>query len=289
MSVTLLHHRGAGEGEWTAETIVAALEEAGFDPVVVERGDKGWRKAITDSEELVIVAGGDGTVAKAAFLLAGTDVPLAILPTGSGNNIARSLDVMAPLEKIIPRLKGAGTTQLRLCRLKGPWDEDTFVEAIGLGALAQSVLELQEEKLDGDDKLIRGRDSLISAIEAQERLALTIEVDGQTIPGSFLLVEILNLAMIGPNLQLAPRTALRADNICVALLPERDRAEMVDWLVEGGAGVAPLLHVQGKKIEITGGPQPLRLDDKTRDWDGSRVRFRVASSQVQVLRPGEPR
>ena len=46
-----------------------------------------------DFGDAVIVAGGDGTVGKVAKRLAGTDVPLVVLPTGTANNIARSLGI----------------------------------------------------------------------------------------------------------------------------------------------------------------------------------------------------
>ena len=289
MSLTLFHHSGAGEGDWTAEKIMVALREVGFDPRLVERGTKGWKKAVKETDGFVAVAGGDGTVAKVANLVYGTDLPLAILPTGSGNNIARSLGVMAPLEEIFPRLKHARSGPLRLCTATGSFGEKHFVEGYGLGALAYSVLELQEEKLDGDEKLIRGRDSLISSIEAQEPLDVEIRVDGQVVEGDFLLVEILNLPMIGPNIRFVPDTALKGDSLSVALLPEAERGAIVEWLSQGGAGVGPFRHIQGRVIDISGAPQPLRFDDKTRVWDGARVRFEAEPGRVQVLRPSDPK
>lgn len=289
MTVTLFFHPGAGEGSWSSEHILRDLREAGYDPVFVEMGKPGWEDALDATDELVLAAGGDGTIAALATRLGYRDVPIALLPTGSGNNIARSLGVHAPLDEIIPRLPRARHGPLRLCRATGPWGERLFIESVGLGAIAEAVKELQEEELDGDEKLLRGRISVISAIEAQEPLDVSIEVDGTRIEGNFLIVEGMNLPMIGPNLRLVPDTALRGDSLSVALLPVHDRNVMVDWIVAGAAGVSPLRHVQGRRITFAGEPQPLRLEDKTRDWDGSMVRLEAEPHRVDVLRPSEIR
>lgn len=289
MTVTLLFHPGAGEGAWTGGHIMEELRKAGYDPVLVEMSEAGWEEALDGTDELVVVAGGDGTIAGAVTRLGHRNVPIALLPTGSGNNIARSLGVHGSLDDIIPRLPRAKRGPLRLCRATGQWGERLFVESIGLGAIAHAVKELQDEKLDGEEKLLRGRISLIAAVEAQEPLAVSIQVDGERIGGNFLIVEGMNLPMIGPNLRLVPDTALKGDSLSIALLPVDDRAALVAWLAAGAVGVSPLRQVQGRRIVFEGEPQPLRFDDKTREWDGSTVRLEAEPHRLDILRPSEVR
>ena len=50
-------------------------------------------KAVADGCDVVFVCGGDGTVMAAVTAMAGGDVPLAILPAGTGNLLARNLDL----------------------------------------------------------------------------------------------------------------------------------------------------------------------------------------------------
>lgn len=54
-------------------------------------------QAVTDGADLVIAAGGDGTVRACAAALAGTDVPLAIVPCGCANLTAVALGIPARL------------------------------------------------------------------------------------------------------------------------------------------------------------------------------------------------
>jgi diacylglycerol kinase family enzyme len=72
----------------------------GWEPVVAETspGESGLglaRRAVADGAGLVFAAGGDGTVRACAQALAGTGVPLAIVPLGTANLTARALGIPA--------------------------------------------------------------------------------------------------------------------------------------------------------------------------------------------------
>ena len=73
---------------WPALEVVETTEE---DP-----GEGVTRTAVEAGAQLVLSAGGDGTVTSVARGLAGTGVPLGVLPLGTGNLLARNLDL--PLE-----------------------------------------------------------------------------------------------------------------------------------------------------------------------------------------------
>ncbi|HEY2957122.1 MAG TPA: diacylglycerol kinase family protein [Actinomycetota bacterium] len=112
----------------------AALAATGQEVLWLEttRQDPGGglaRKAVADGADLVMVAGGDGTVMACVTALAGTDVPLAVLPGGTGNLLANNLE--------IPReLDGALEVALRGDRRRldvGAVGDDRFVIMCGIG------------------------------------------------------------------------------------------------------------------------------------------------------------
>lgn len=76
----------------------AAWERPGRDIVYqflhgVEDGVEKARRAVEDGVDLVLVVGGDGTFSSIGRVLAGTDVCLGTIPTGSGNGWARHFNV----------------------------------------------------------------------------------------------------------------------------------------------------------------------------------------------------
>jgi YegS/Rv2252/BmrU family lipid kinase len=79
--------------------ICAALAEAGWpEPLWLETtsddpGRGHTRRAIETGVDIVLVCGGDGTVMACANELVGSKVALAILPVGTGNVLARNLDI----------------------------------------------------------------------------------------------------------------------------------------------------------------------------------------------------
>jgi YegS/Rv2252/BmrU family lipid kinase len=67
-------------------------------------------RAVHDECEVVFVCGGDGTVMAAVTALAGCDVPLAILPAGTGNLLARNLELPLNDEETALRIGISGRT-----------------------------------------------------------------------------------------------------------------------------------------------------------------------------------
>ncbi len=91
---------GADDLRRTAEAV--SRQEGWAPPLVIETTEDDPGQAMTEQAlaahvDLVIAAGGDGTVRHVAEVLAGTDVPMGIVPLGTGNLLARNLDL--PLDR----------------------------------------------------------------------------------------------------------------------------------------------------------------------------------------------
>ncbi len=64
------------------------------------------RQAVKDGYDICVAAGGDGTVSAVANGLVGTEVPLGIIPVGTGNGLARELGLPMPPEKACDLIAG---------------------------------------------------------------------------------------------------------------------------------------------------------------------------------------
>ncbi|WGW11222.1 diacylglycerol kinase family protein [Saxibacter everestensis] len=86
------------EGHGLRATVEAVCRQEGWaaplwlETTADDPGSGQTQQAIDQGVDVVIAAGGDGTVRTVAEQLAGTDIPLGILPLGTGNLLARNLD-----------------------------------------------------------------------------------------------------------------------------------------------------------------------------------------------------
>src|SRR5690349_77507 len=102
MRVTLLHNQSAGSEDHTAEDLAASIQRAGHNLIGIAATLPELELELRRSRpELIAVAGGDGTVGRAACALANFRIPFAILPLGTANNTARTLGIFGELDALI--------------------------------------------------------------------------------------------------------------------------------------------------------------------------------------------
>jgi diacylglycerol kinase family enzyme len=291
MKAILVHNRSAGVRDCTAEELVGAVREAGVFPTYVSAGDGDLAAALEESADLVVVAGGDGTVAKVATILPGRGIPFTILPMGTMNNIATALGIVGSPDRLARGWRTGERRRFDVWVAEGPWGRRRFVEGVGLGALARTVSEVEDDapkRRRGQD----GREALRNALAAADLGRWSgFVVDGVELAGEWLLVEALNIAYAGPSLELAP-DADPSDGMLDLMCLDAERcAEALDWLeVAEGRGPAPATVRQCRKVQFDWHGGPLRIDDTEPDrasGTSGRVELSLEAAPLTVLIPGK--
>lgn len=77
-------------------------------PLTAEEIDNIITEALHNGIDLIIAAGGDGTSSLVSNKLVNTEVPLAIVPLGTGNLLAKQLNIPLKLEKALELITGPG-------------------------------------------------------------------------------------------------------------------------------------------------------------------------------------
>src|SRR5438445_12726532 len=90
MRITLMHNPKAGRGNHAKRGLMAALANAGHRAIYQSTKKSDYEKALKKPTDLVLAAGGDGTVGKGAHELIDSGIRVSVLPLGRRTNLARS-------------------------------------------------------------------------------------------------------------------------------------------------------------------------------------------------------
>jgi diacylglycerol kinase (ATP) len=262
MRVTLVCNPNAGNGEHTLADVAAMLRRAGMTVNAFTTDELKTSDILDHPTDLFAAAGGDGTVKKVATGLVDRRTPFAIVPLGTANNIARSLGISGDPESIVKRWHNGRVRRYDVGLAMGPWGTAPFVEAVGVGALAET-LSLERERHDSSDaRISAGRKEFVGTLQNAEPLETVVTIDGTPTPGDWLLIEILNLSHSGPSLSLAPAADPSDGALDVLCIREEHRRGMLRWLEEADNTPPPVEPIRAARVAFNWGSRHrLRVDD----------------------------
>jgi len=242
------------------------------------------RQAVAEGRQLVIVAGGDGTVNETAQGLANTETALGVMPLGSIMNVARTLWVPRDL-RLAARVLAEGKT---LAMDMGRIGERYFLEAAGIGL--DAGLFGYFERLDS------GRGSWLGTLRAVLRFLrilgnprMKIDYDGNSIRARAPMVSVANGPYVGAAYAIAPNA--RIDDGLLDVVVFRGvsipRVLLHLALIAGGRHLPPPPEAQTLRVEWirVQGFRRRRLPVHT-DGDPigvTPVELRVAPAAVRVV------
>jgi diacylglycerol kinase (ATP) len=283
------------------------LETTADDP-----GTGQTRQALEQGVDVVIAAGGDGTVRTVAEELHGTDTPLALLPAGTGNLLARNLDLTLddvehaldtafdgddrPIDVGIAELRDGGRTEKR-----------TYLVMAGIGIDAQMIAATDDD-LKAKAGWLAYAKAIGTVLRDKNELRLRYQLDGgRTRSVRAHTVLIGNCGSLPANILLLPEAAVD-DGILdiVVLRPEGfvgwvqivvkifwengvlRRTSVGRRLMGGDKQVRALNYLTGRELILRlDRPQDVELDgDLFGRVSALRTRVDPGSLRVRVPRAG---
>lgn len=159
------------------------------------------KKAADEHADLVIAAGGDGTIHAVASGLVGRESAMGIIAMGTMNNLAHSLGIPTTIEEACRVIAQGDTRAIDIGKING----QIFIEVAGLGLEAALFPAAEEIKSSNLRSTIRGVVSGLKTLFTYKPIKLKMALDGQERHHyNAIQVTICNAPVYGAHLQAAP-------------------------------------------------------------------------------------
>jgi diacylglycerol kinase (ATP) len=211
--------------------------------------------------EAVIVVGGDGMVHLAIQELAGTNVPLILIPAGTGNDFARTmnLDLDSPITSLSYALTQKPTS-VDLGRVNGKY----FAEILSTGF--DSMVNERANRMRIRSK-IKYDLAMLLELPIFKPLEYEISVDGRQMTTRAMLIAIANGISYGGGMKICPNSDIRDGLFDLMVLEPVSKFEFLKVFPKVFKGT----HITHPKVRILQGKK-ITIDSKAIAYaDGERI------------------
>ena len=238
MKAQIVHNPTAGKDDHSKQEVEKFVQGGPFSKVnYISTEEEDWEHFERNKSDLIFLAGGDGTVHKLATVLLNSKyqdsrTPIHILPLGTANNIAKTLDVVSPF-KLHAFNSSKQLQKFDIGKVGGFPDQEFFLEGVGAGIIPALIAEMKENPVEvstANEELHYTLKKLLKIVKDFKARQATIKSSGISISGRFLLLEVMNIQYIGPNFELAAKADPGDGYFDLVLIPEGKRDELIEYL-----------------------------------------------------------
>ncbi|MDT8451009.1 MAG: YegS/Rv2252/BmrU family lipid kinase [Wenzhouxiangellaceae bacterium] len=254
MSATtlLLVNPASRSGNQALDPVRSVLAELGpvdfHTPASPDRLAELIRERGPDSARIVL-GGGDGTINAALGALLECGRPLGILPLGTANDFARSLDLPRNPQRAARVIARGETLAVDVARV----NDCPCVNAFGIGFGPETT-----RQVDAASKLQFGITAYLLGVfrtlRRQPAFEARIECDGRSLTGRFFQITVANGVHYGGGMTIAHDAQLDNGQLDAVLVPHRNRLLLLPNALAFRQGhtraVPDVIHLRGASVEI---------------------------------------
>ena len=257
---------GRGAAARALPRVIELLKEGGIDPAVLETSRPGdgrrFASRLAPDADLAIAVGGDGTVNEVVGGLIDGGlgrVPVGVIPFGTGNVVAKELGI--PLDPAAAARAVADGAPARLD--VGTAGGRYFLFACGAGFDAEVVRRFSRSRA-GAVRMVRYVPEIVRALVAYDFPEITVELDGEALPGAWSQVLVANMRQYGGPLVVAAGADPSDGLLDVVLMRGRGASylrHMAGAYLGGRSGARGVRTLRGKRVALRSGSRvPLHVD-----------------------------
>jgi diacylglycerol kinase family enzyme len=233
--VTIIVNEWSGSAAARGTALDQAVASGGLDAVIVRvpapEVTAAAERAATDGQVLV-AAGGDGTVSTVASVAVKTGSTFGVIPLGTLNHFAKDAGIPLDVDKAMGVIAAGHTRALDVAELNGR----IFVNNASLGIYPRLVWERQQEQCRGRGKWTAFAIALVRTWRRYPTVDVRMVVNGLQLARRTPFVFIGNGEYRAEGLGLGTRASLNSGFLSIYLAPGVDRFEFLRLPLRALAG-----------------------------------------------------
>ncbi len=167
--------------------------------------------AVNLNFDVIAAVGGDGTINEVATAVESSGKIMAIIPSGSGNGLARTLKIPLDNAKAIARINLLNTTKIDT----GVFNGKKFFNMAGMGFDAHISALFAGDKKRGFQGYIK---TTLKEIAKYKPENYSVEVDGRIIEREAFMLSIANSSQYGNNAHVSPEASVKDGLLDVCII-----------------------------------------------------------------------
>ena len=260
-------------------------EHIDYDIIVWERPEQKYdiiKKIQKRHYNIVVAAGGDGTINQVAQAIMNTNSVLAIIPLGSGNGLARHLNIPLDTKKAIELIGKGREILFDACTVNG--NHFFCTSGIGFDALIGKLFA--ESKTRGFFTYFKLTLSNFIKYKPQQ---YTLTIDGKTVNTTAFLATFANASQYGNDAFIAPQADISDGFIDVVVLKPFNFLQAMfigSKMFNKTLDKSPYVEVyKGQHVVLTRNASgPVHFDGEPAEM-GTSIEYRISKGAVRVLVP----
>ncbi|MCP9276600.1 diacylglycerol kinase [Mycolicibacterium sp. CAU 1645] len=223
---------GHGSAPHAAERAVAQLHKRGVDVVAIAGTDSAHARRLVDGAlergmDALVVVGGDGIISLALQVLAQTDVPLAIIPAGTGNDHAREFGIPTKDPEAAADVVVDGRVDtVDLGRIRGADGTDRWFGTV-MAAGFDSLVTDRTNRMRWPHGRMRYNVAMLAELSKLRLLPFRLTFDGDEVATDLTLAAFGNTKTYGGGMRICPEADPRDGLLDATMVASASRTKLI--------------------------------------------------------------
>ncbi len=238
-------------------------------------------QAIENNASAIISVGGDGTLHEVLQAIAEKNIPLGILPMGSGNGLARQMNIDLNFEKALHQLKESNKVAIDIGKINNRF----FINSLGFGFDANVCQEINSATFRGLKMYMYYFIKNYFSYQPQQFL---LKINDEIIKEEFFMISIANGKQFGYNFNIAPEASLNDGLFDIILIKKMNLWQGVKFIINSwqkkNTLSSKISYKKAKQLSIVTNEKIIQCDGDAFE-ENAPFEITFSSHQLQVIVP----